>query len=137
MHQAYVVSAGSLLPPHREHVVRAYEPLQLHLSALAEGDVAGARRQLLEQRRGEYLAAFGLSGDAGGEVDVLAEEVVAVLDCLARVEAHAHADRLLRRVVAPGERPLDLGGALGGSAGTPERQHKAGPPRLYPAALGV
>jgi hypothetical protein len=38
----------------------ACESLQLHLSPFAELDVAGALRQLLEQRRHQYLAALRL-----------------------------------------------------------------------------
>src|SRR3990170_5448251 len=52
-------------PHHLKHAVRAGQPLQLHLSPLAERDADGALRQLLEQRRDQDLAARSLGRDTG------------------------------------------------------------------------
>src|SRR3990170_3596318 len=111
--------------------MRTREPLQLYLSPLAEGDVAAAVRQFLEQRRDQDFAAASLRGDAGGQVNVPAEEVRSLLDHLAGVQADAHSDRLLGRLIAAGEDALDIDGALQRLAGALERQHETGARRLH------
>ena len=77
-------------------MMRAGQTLQLHLSRFAEGYVSTARRQLSQKRRHQYLATTRLTSDTRSEVHMLPEEVIAFLDHLAGVEAHAHRDRLIR-----------------------------------------
>jgi len=74
--------------------MRAAEPFQLHLACLAEHRRTHATfDKLAQQRRHEDLAADGFARDARGEDDVLAVEVVAVLDRLAGVQADADTTR--------------------------------------------
>src|SRR3990172_5558316 len=72
-------AAPSRLPHHVEQPVLARYPLQADGSPAAERELPGALRKLLQQRRHQYLAACRLSGDARRQVDVLPEEVIAVL----------------------------------------------------------
>ena len=72
------------------------QSLQLHVPAVAEAELAAALDQGLEQPRHQDLPSHRLRGDAGGEDDALAEEVLALLDGLAGVESDADLDRLIR-----------------------------------------
>jgi hypothetical protein len=58
-------------------------------------------------------AGLGQALEAGGQVDPVAEDVLAVDDDVAQVDAHAPEDLAVRRrrVIALGEGALDLGGA--------------------------
>lgn len=62
---------SGLLPPDREDLLHARQPLQLHLASGAELDVSAACRELLQQRRHEDLPARRLTSDSGGQVDVV------------------------------------------------------------------
>src|SRR3990170_8265412 len=86
--------ASCAVPHDGVHAVLSLEPLQLHLALISERELAGALRQLLQQRRDQDLAARRLPSDARGKVHVLAEEVLALPDHLARVQADTDADRL-------------------------------------------
>ena len=114
------------------HLMGARDALQLHIPALAERDVPGALRELLQHRRHEDLPAPGLVGDAGGEDHVLAEEVIRLLDHLPGVEPDAHADRLLGVVRAIAcDRPLDRDGAQDRPPRAREDDHEAVALRLH------
>src|SRR3954469_21467035 len=84
----------SRLPLDRMDRVRARQALEAELARIAEGEVGRALRQLLQGRGDQDLATARLRRDAGGENHIAAEEVVALADRLARVEPHAHEDRL-------------------------------------------
>src|SRR3972149_2431761 len=78
------------------------------------------------RRGGEgALAAPRLVGDPRRLDDGGAEEVVVLGDGLAGAEADAHAQGLVRRLVAGGEGPLDGDGAVQGAAGGGESGHEA------------
>ena len=66
----------------------------------------------------EDLAALGLGGDTGGEIDRAAEVAVVLGDDVTGVDAHAHADRML------GERTLDRAGAQHRLARAGEGEHE-------------
>ena len=57
--------------------------------------------ELLEQRRDEDLPAARFGRDARGQDDGTSEEVVGLSDRLARVQAHAHAERHVGAIVRP------------------------------------
>ena len=104
----------------------AGEPGELDLARVREGDVAGAVGELLDDRRGEDLAAVRLVGDPRRDDDVLAVEVRLVAHRLARVEADAHADRAVwvgTELVC--NRVLNLARALNGPARARESDHEA------------
>ena len=61
----------------------------------------------MQQRRNEDLATDRFAGDARREDDVLAVEVVSVVDRLAGVQANAHLHVLAVRRVVSVERALD------------------------------
>src|SRR3990170_1287474 len=84
------------LPLGLEHAVLSRYPLQADGSPVSERELPGALRKLFQQRRGQDLAALRLPGDARRQVYVLPEEVVALLDRLAGVQADTHADGLGR-----------------------------------------
>src|SRR2546422_84598 len=82
-------------PPHLEHLSHAGETLQLDRSPLPEGDIARALAELLQHRGDQDLPAARNARDAGGEDHVLAEEILGLLDHLARVEPDPHLDGFL------------------------------------------
>ena len=95
----------------------ATQAFELDLASLIERDVPGALDEGLEEGGNEYLPAAGLRGDARGDDDVLAEEVLfafgrLLFDRLPRMEAHPYADRLLGALVPFGEGELDRDGAV-------------------------
>ncbi len=83
----------------------ARQALELDLFAVVERDVVRTGDQLTHELRDQDLAALGLAGDASREDDVTTEQIAALGDGLARVQADAHPHALVR--VSPGV-ALDL-----------------------------
>src|SRR3990172_4390593 len=101
----------------------ALAPVQLERAdgvlEAAKGDVASIGEQellagddLAHTFRDENLAGLGLRGDAGGEDDGRAEQVLLLLDRLTGVQAAPHARRVGRRLVVFGEGALEGDGAI-------------------------
>ncbi len=117
----------------------ARQALELDLFALVERDVVRTGDQLTHELRHQDLAALGLAGDACREDDVTTEQIAALGDGLARVQADAHPHALVR--VSPGV-ALDL--LLNGdrarqhASRAVEREHEAVALRLdLVAAVGA
>ena len=72
--------------------VHAAETFQLDVTRRGETEIPRTLGQLSQQCRGEDLASTRLRGDPRGEDHVLAEEVVRLLDDLARVQDLGAAD---------------------------------------------
>ena len=108
----------------------AAQAFELNLAPLIERDVPGAFDEAFEERGNQYLPPVGLRGDACGDDDVLAEEVLLafgrlLFDGLAGVEAHAYADGLLRTLVSLREGELDRDSAVERLARGLEGDHEA------------
>src|SRR4051812_30350524 len=123
-------AGGGQIPVDRVDPVGAGQPLELQLARGAEDDVGGAVGQVAERRRHQHLAPARLRGDPRGDHHVAAEEVVALADRLAGVQAHPDADRLAA-VLHPGrQRALDRDRALHAVAWAREDDHEAVASRL-------
>src|SRR4051812_44444306 len=106
--------------------VRAGEAVEHELALVLEVHVARALRQLLDDRRGEDLAAARLVGDPRREDHVLAVEVRLLADRLAGVQPDADADRPVGvRAELLVDLAVDRPGALHGPARAGEGDHEA------------
>src|SRR5688500_11590358 len=84
------------------------DALQVDVGAGFEAQVAGRGGEVAGEARDHDPARLAHVGDAGGDHDVLPEDVVARGDHLAGVQPQAQQDRDVGVVVAEvGDRPLD------------------------------
>src|SRR5262249_11463266 len=116
-----------LLPPHPVHAVHTRQALQVHVQPGVELQVTFVAYRITQPRRDDDLPRPGhVVGDAGGEVDVGAVEVVLVPRRLARWQAGVDRNRLLGVLGAvAGEAALDGDRALDAGPGALEDDHEA------------
>src|SRR4029453_5469927 len=135
------VSTTSAVPGDRVQDVGAVEALQLGLPGLTEHQVPAGLDDLPHQGGHEDLPAPGLTGDAGGQHDRVAEKGAVLDDRLAGVHADPHPQQVGGpRSTVGVHRALDVDGAEDGGAGAREGQHEAvalGLDLAAPAALEV
>ena len=110
--------------------MRARQSLELDVPGWGERKFAGARGQVSYQRGHEDLRSACLRGDAGGQDDRLALEVVSFPDRLARVEPYPYAQPMPVGV-SLGDGSLDAPGAPQCVTGRGEREHEPVALRLH------
>ena len=89
------------------------QPLQLHLTTLAELKLTAALHKRLQQRRHQNLTADSLRRYPRRQDHAPAEEVLALLDGLAGIEPDANSDGLIFVLsVVGGKGLLNSNGAL-------------------------
>ena len=91
---------------------RPLDVLELDFAGIGEGDADLAADLGMDDVRDENAAMRRLAFEAGRDVDAVAENVVALDDDVAEIDADAELDGRLGREVALAHRPLDGDGAF-------------------------
>src|SRR5215467_2459443 len=120
------------LPRHLEETLWILKALEVVQATIDVFDAVESAGHVARGFGHEDLAGAGGGANASGEVDGAAEEIAALVDRLAGVDANAHRDpRTALRLGLFGDLPLDGGTAQDRPARGGERDHEAVALRLH------